>query len=131
MARELSDLLDLVRFGSHSGSTRIKKNVMNSGRRVRTSLGKNQPIGTQQMPTRNESASFGLLETLSPEMAKDLGDAFSLARIGTSRARTAPTESNEAARGALRFAGRLAVFLLVAVVAVSITLTAMYLIPLG
>jgi hypothetical protein len=82
------------------------------------------------MTTGPKSAPFGVLETLSPELAKDLGDVFSLARIGSTPAKTKPRDSADAARGALRFAGRIAVFLLVAVVAVTLTVTAMYLMPL-
>jgi len=77
------------------------------------------------MTKRSESRAFGVLNTFSPEMAKELGEAFSLARIGSGKA---PRDSGTA-REVLRFAGRVAVFLLIAVVAVSLTVTAMYLMP--
>jgi len=95
-----------------------------------TPKGRVKTVGVQQMTTRSEPRVLGVLETLSPELAKDLGDAFSLARFGSTPARTATRDSGGAARGALRFAGRVAMFLLVAVVAVSLTVTAMYLMPL-
>ena len=87
-------------------------------------------MGVQQMTSRPQRRAFGILQTLSPEMAKDLGDAFSLARIGARPGTKSPREPGDTARWALRLVGRVAAFLLVAVVAVSLTVTAMYLMPL-
>ncbi len=86
-------------------------------------------MSVQQMTARPGRGSFGILETLSPEMARDLGNAFSLARIGTRMSTKAPRNPGVAARKALRLASRVAAFLLVVVVAVSLTVTAMYLMP--
>jgi len=124
MASDFREIFSLTRL------SRVTKSVMDSEACVRTSLGKTKPRDAQRMTTQTGSRALGVLETLSPEMARDLDDAFSLARIGSTQAKAAPRESNGAARGALRFAGRLAVFLLVTVVAVSLTVTVMYLMPL-
>ena len=101
---------------------------------VRTPFDTGKNMGVQQMTRRSEGGSFGLLETLSPELAKDLGEAFSLSRIGSGPGRKIPREVGNTARGALRLAGHITVFLLVAVVAVSVAVsvavTAMYLMPL-
>jgi hypothetical protein len=98
---------------------------MDSGDGVRKHFGRSSQLGVQRMTKRSESRAFGVLNTFSPEMAKELGEAFSLARIGSGKA---PQDSGTA-REVLRFAGRVAVFLLIAVVAVSLTVTAMYLMP--
>jgi hypothetical protein len=82
------------------------------------------------MTSRSESAGLGVLGTLSPEMARDLGDAFSLAHLGSFSRNPAPVEKTGAARGALRLVGRLAAFLLVAAVALSFAVIAVYLLPL-
>jgi hypothetical protein len=128
--QQLSGISDRASFEAETNSTRITKSVLDTAARVRTSNGRVKPMGVQQMTPGPKTGPFGVLETLSPEMAKDLGDVFSLARIGSTPAKTAAPDSSETARGALRFAGRVAVFLLAAVVAVSLTATAMYLMPL-
>ena len=128
--QQLTARSDRASFDADTNSTRITKSMMDMGARVRTPNGRVNPMGAQQMTTGPKPGPFGVLETLSPEMAKDLGDVFSLARIGSTPAKTKPRDSADAARGALRFAGRIAVFLLVAVVAVTLTVTAMYLMPL-
>ncbi|NIL99911.1 MAG: hypothetical protein GTN89_02915 [Acidobacteria bacterium] len=81
------------------------------------------------MTSRRESRGYGVLETLSPGLARDLGDAFCLAQIGSAPEKE-KGKSAGTARGALRFAGRVAVFLLVVAVAVSLTAAVMYLMPL-
>ena len=87
-------------------------------------------MGVQQPTARPAPGSFGILETLSPEMARDLGNAFCLAGIGTKTATKIPRNPGVAARKALRFVSHVAAFLLVVVAAVSLTVTAMYLMPL-
>ena len=87
-------------------------------------------MDAQQLTARPALGSFGILETLSPEMARDLGNAFCLAGIGTKTATKTPRNPGVAAREALRFVSHVAAFLLVAAAAVSHTVTAMYLMPL-
>ncbi len=87
-------------------------------------------MGVQQLSTQQGTRPSNLLETLSPELAKDLGDAFSLARIGSGPARDPGRGSESTTRGLLRFASRVAVFLLIAVVAISLSAGAIYLMPL-
>ena len=70
---------------------------------------------------------MGVLGTLSPEMARDLGEAFSLDQIGARQDEQREARSSAAGRGALRLASRAAAFLAVTAVAVSLTLTALYL----
>jgi len=82
------------------------------------------------MTTRPETHRFGLLGTLAPQMAQDLGEAFSVDRIGTRTPDAGPTEPAPRRRGAQRFAGRAAAFVLVAAAAVSITVSVLYLIQL-
>lgn len=132
MARDFGDVFILVRNGTKTGpnSPRITKSAMQTAAWVRTSLGGVKSMAVQEMTTRSERGSFGILEILSPEMARDLGSAFSLARIATKTATKNPRDPGAAARGVLRFASRVAAFLLVVVVAVSLTVTAMYLVPL-
>lgn len=80
-------------------------------------------MGVHKMTTRTETASFGILGSLSPEMARDLGDAFSLQRIGAESSRGKRSDAN----AALRLASRALAFLAVTVVAVSLTVAALYL----
>ena len=87
-------------------------------------------MSEQRIESRPEGGSFGVLETLSPEMAKDLGDAFSLASIANRSMNQPHRDTGETTPGAVRFAGSVVLCLLVAVVAVSVTVTALYLIPL-
>lgn len=108
---------------------RITKKVMDSAARVRNSNDGAVNVTVRPMTTRDEGRGFGVLETLSPELARDLCDAFSLARIG-SGPRKNRGESTTAVRRALRLAGRITAFLLVAAIAVSLTIAAMFLIPL-
>lgn len=130
MARDFGEKFSLFGITSQAGSIRITKNVMDMSGGVRTTSHGVKALGVRQLRTPPNRGSCGVLETLSPEMARDLGDAFSLDRIGSRRRPRATRDSATAARGALRFAGRIAVFVLVAVVAVSFTLTAMYLLPM-
>ena len=132
MARDFGSVFSLVQNGTKTGphSPRITKNAMEKAAPVRTSLGEVKSMGVQKMTTRSERGAFGILERLSPEMARDLGGVFSLARIETKVLPKSPRERGAAARGALRFASGVAAFLLVVVVAVSLTVTAFYLVPL-
>ncbi len=87
-------------------------------------------MGVQHMTTRTETESYGLLGTLSPEMARDLGDAFSLQKIGSAQSSRPKRESDAPGRAALRLAGRAAAFVSVTAFALAITATAMYLMQL-
>ena len=86
-------------------------------------------MGVQHMTTTTETDSYGLLGTLSPEMARDLGDAFSLQKIGASGT-SRPRRDNDTGRAALRFASRAAAFLSVTAFAVLLTASALYLMQL-
>ncbi len=131
MARDFGEAFNLDRNGTETGlnSPRITKNALETAARVRTPLVRVKPMGVPQLTALPARVSCGILETLSPEMARDLGNAFCLARIGTQMVTKAPRKPGVAAREALRFASRIAAFLLVVVVAVSLTVTAMYLVP--
>ena len=66
-------------------SPEITKVAMESTLGVRTPIGAvKTTMGVQHMTTSTETESYGLLGTLSPAMARDLGDAFSLQKIGAS-----------------------------------------------
>jgi len=132
MARDFGDVFSLVRNRTRTGlnSPRNTENGVETAAPVRTPLAGVHPMSVQQPTARPAPGSFGILETLSPEMARDLGDAFCLAGIGTKAATKIPRNPGVAAREALRFVSHVAAFLLVAAAAVSLTVTAMYLMPL-
>jgi len=119
-----------TRMGAGQRSRLVTKNVMDIKSGVRTLHGTVESMSIQRMTPRPHSGALSVLESLSPEMARDLGQAFSLAQIGSSSRKPAPAEETGAARGALRMVGRLAAFMLVAIVAVSLAATALYLLPL-
>ena len=97
---------------------------------VRTPISRPKEIGVQHMTTTTETEPYGLLGTLSPEMARDLGDAFSLQKIGASGTSRPRRDSDSTSRAALRLASRVAAFLSVTAFAVLLTGTALYLMQL-
>lgn len=131
MAQDFCDVFSLVRNGTRTslGSPRHTENTVETVAPVRTPLAGVNSMGVQQPIARPAPGSFGILETLSPEMARDLGNAFCVGGIGTKTATKNPRNSGAAAREALRFVSHVAAFLLVAAVAVSLAATAMYLMP--
>ena len=82
------------------------------------------------MTTRTETEPYGLLGSLSPELAKDLGDAFSLRTIGAAGTSPPKRGSVSTSRLVLRLAGRAAAFISVTAFAVLVTTTALYLMQL-
>ena len=97
---------------------------------VRTPIGRVKPVGVQHMTTQTETQPYGVLGTLSPEMAKDIGDAFSLKTIGAAGALRPERDSDSTSRAALRLASRAAAFISVTAFAVAVTATALYLMRL-
>ena len=105
---------------------------MESVARVRTSVEQVQPVGVQKVTSAPATDNGGLLESLSPEMAREIGDAFSLDKIGSKPQVRRRTDRSRGARsGAVRFAGRIAAFLLVTGLAVSVTVAALYFMQLS
>lgn len=86
-------------------------------------------MGVQHMTTRTEVDPYGVLGTLSPKLAKDLGQAFSLESIGKEKAPKSGRARDMAitGSGAVRFAGQAAAVLLVAGVALALTTGVLYL----
>jgi hypothetical protein len=78
------------------------------------------------MTTNKKMPRFGLLGTLAPELARELGEAFSVDRIG---ARSLDVKRREPAIAG-HIAGRLAAFFLVAALTVTLTMAGLYLMQL-
>jgi hypothetical protein len=111
-------------------SPEITKVAMESTLGVRTPISRVNEVGLQHMTTTTETDSYGLLGTLSPEMARDLGDAFSLQKIGASGTSRPRRDKDSTRREALRFASRAAAFVMVSAFVVLLTATALYLMRL-
>ena len=82
------------------------------------------------MTTRTDTNSLGVLGALSPQMAQDIGEAFSLERIGRLESPDPKKSATPSSRRALRLASRAAAMLLVTVVAVALSLAALVLVQL-
>jgi hypothetical protein len=106
---------------------------MESLARISTAVGSAQPVGRHKIPAAQSDNAVSVLETLSPEMAREIGQAFSLATIGR---RPLPQKRREdraggAREGLLKLASRVAAFVTVSAIAVLLTVAALYLMRLS
>ena len=84
-------------------------------------------MGVQQMTRTTADDGCGVLESLSPEMARELGDAFSVEKIGSQPLPVRRTEKRHGVRdGAKRIAGQVAALVVVSGLAVGVTAAALY-----
>ena len=105
---------------------------MESLARINTAVEPVQRVGLHQIPTAQSDNAVSVLETLSPEMAREIGHAFSLATIGQ---RPLPQKRRDdrtggARQGLYKLASRVAAFFVVSAVAVLLTVAALYLMRL-